>query len=833
MTDHYVPGVGPLEPNLMIIGEAPGKKEDELKIPFVGPSGGLLEDALKKAGIHRGECYITNVCKYRPPGNNFKMLHVIGVDLAEQIKNLWEFEIEKLRPKCILAVGNEALRAVTNYDGIMNYRGSILLARDGVTKVVPCIHPAALFAHKNFGDKEDDEGEQAGGLDFVWLKIIEHDIARAVEESHSRGYRIPERNIVIARNSLDVYRYFSEYKDVKEAAADIESINCIPVCISFAFNRRHGISIPLLRQIGNHEISPIGYYDLLECWREIDKALRRIHIIGQNWKYDEFKLNRIGFVTPYVKSDIIIKTRVIFPELPKKNLGMSTSLWTRQPYYKDEGKEFRLGKQPIEQLLKYNAMDSLVTKEIDEEQEQDLIGMEEDFKVPARSYFYDYHMRKHKFYLKMENNGFRVDEKRKRELAQKYTFLQDGVHSRLVGLIGHEINVASYPQVFELLYKEMRFKLRLRNPTSEDSIVALMGNHAKDKQRKEILTVLLEEKRIRTQRSRYINFRPDFDGRCKCSFNIIATETCRSSTSSLKKPLRPGNLGGIPFHTISKHGRLAKDIRSMFICDEGFVFIQADGSQFQARVVAVLSEDWELLKAFDTIDIHRRTAGLIMGLTKGLILTEGYIKIVDDMDKDDPARFCGKKTRHAGNFDMRANRFMTELNTDAQKFDIPLSISSWKAGEMLKLFHMASPKLEQVFWRDVRECIENTRVLIDPFGGVRVFNGRLDDERTFKEGYANIPQRTEGHQIQKAALAIEDELNGDNAHMWVSENHDSLLLQAPANNWEPYARLMKKHMETPIDFSIYCSLKRDYILVPPCDIEFSDTNYAEMKKVKI
>jgi hypothetical protein len=69
--------------------------------------------------------------------------------------------------------------------------------------------------------------------------------------------------------------------------------------------------------------------------------------------------------------------------------------------------------------------------------------------------------------------------------------------------------------------------------------------------------------------------------------------------------------------------------------------------------------------------------------------------------------------------------------------------------------------------------------------------------------------------------------------MWVSENHDSLLMQAPANNWEPYARLMKKHMEAPIDFSTYCSLKRNYVLKIPCDIEISDTNYAELRKVKV
>lgn len=826
----YIPGVGPLEPDLMIIGEAPGKHEHEAGIPFVGPSGNILDECLRKAGINRSACYLTNVVKYRPPLNNFKQLHLINVDLAESIKNLWEFEIEKYRPKCILAIGNEALKAVTNYDGILNYRGSILLARDGLTKVVPTVHPAALFSHKSFDD--DGGEEQSGGLEFTWLKLIEHDIQRAAEESRNAIYNIPERNIVCARSSLDTYRYFSEYRSHTSPAVDIESINCVPVCIGFAFTKDHAISIPLLRKIGKHPITDMGYPELAECWKQVDAELRRCGVIGQNFKYDEFKLGLVGLQTPNVKSDIILKTRVLFPELPKKNLGMIASIWTRQPFYKDEGKEFRLGKQPIEQLLKYNGMDCCVTKEVDEEQEVDLYAMQERYKVPLVDYYYKYMMRKHKFYLKMENTGFRVDHERQRELNQKYTFMQDGAHSRLVGLIGHEINVNSYPQVFQLLYKEMRFKMRKRNPTADDTIVALMGNHAKDKVKKEILTVLLEEKRIRTQRSRYVNFKPDYDGRCKCSFNIISTETCRSSTSSLKKPLRPGKFGGIPFHTISKHGRLAKDIRSMFIPDKGYVFVSADSSQAEARVVAVLCEDWELLEAFDRIDIHRRTAGLILGMCKSLILTNDHIPFVDDMDKDDPGRFCGKKTRHAGNYDMGSQRFMLEFNTDAQKFEIAINISSWKAGEMLKLFHEASPRIKRVFHRDIQDCLQSTRTLIDPYGGVRVFNGRMDDQ-LYKEGYANIPQRTVSHLVQQAALEVEDELNGDIQHMWISENHDSLLMQAPEDNWEPYAKLMQKHMQKPIDFSTYCSLKRNYVLTIPSDVEISHTNYAEMKKVKL
>lgn len=815
----YVEGIGPLEPDLMAIGEAPGKHENETGIPFSGPAGGLFNDCLEKAGIRRSEIYVTNVCKYQPPMNDLTKLHLIGVSLADEAKNLWDNEIFKLKPKCILAIGDTALEHVTGYTGILKYRGSILLAKDGVTKVVPTVHPAALF---NRGDK--------GGLEYTYLKLIEADIARAAEESKTRSLNLPDRQIDVCHNSLDLFRFFSKYEKLDKATTDIESINCVPVCIGFAFSRHHAISVPLLRNIGKHKLTDMGDLELDEVWRLIDKQLRRLKLIGQNIKYDEFKLNLIGFELPTVYSDTLIKTRVIFPELPEKKLHVQSSLWTREPYYKEEGKEFKLGKQKPEQLFKYNGRDCAVTHEIDEVQEQDLIDLSETYHLDLINYYYNYMMKKHKFYLKMENNGFRVDMAKKRELSKRYTDMAKVVHDRITEAVGHEVNVNSYPQMFMLLYKELKFKAMKRNPTSEETIVALLGNHAKTKERKDILTDLLEERRIRTQKSRYINFNPDYDGRCKTSFNISATETCRSSTGILKKPVRPKKIG-LAYHTISTHGRLAKDIRSMFICDEGTIFLSADASQAEARVVAVLSEDWELLEAFDKVDIHRRTAGLMFGYLRELILTTVPIPVVDIMEKDGPERFCGKKTRHAGNYDMGKNRFMVEFNTDAQKYDIPMSISEWRAGQMLDLFHAASPKIRGKFHQDIQMCLSNTRAIIDPFGGLRIFNGRMDEE-LYKEGYANIPQRTVAHLVQGAALKIDEELNGDKAMMWLSEDHDSLKMQVPANNWEPYAHLMKKHFEVPIDFS-GCSLKRDYKLIIPCEIEISDTNYAEMRKVKI
>src|SRR5437016_5901343 len=183
MSPQYVGGVGSVEPKLMIVGEAPGKHEDEQGIPFAGPTGNILNECLFKAGVSRGECYLTNVVKYRPPLNDFKKLHLIGVNYEDCVKELWENEIQRLRPNCILAIGNEALLAVTGNDGILNYRGSILKARDGITKCVPTIHPAALFS-RTYG--EGSEIETKGGLEWTYLKLIEADIIRAVEESNSK-----------------------------------------------------------------------------------------------------------------------------------------------------------------------------------------------------------------------------------------------------------------------------------------------------------------------------------------------------------------------------------------------------------------------------------------------------------------------------------------------------------------------------------------------------------------------------------------------------------------------------------------------------------------------
>ncbi len=123
----------------MFIGEAPGKQEDQLGEPFVGAAGRLLDELLRTIGLGRGEVYIANVLKCRPPGNRDP--------LPEEIAECAPFLTEQIRlidPKVIATLGNFATRFILHTDrGITSLRGKLYRV-DG-RRVVPIFHPAAAL----------------------------------------------------------------------------------------------------------------------------------------------------------------------------------------------------------------------------------------------------------------------------------------------------------------------------------------------------------------------------------------------------------------------------------------------------------------------------------------------------------------------------------------------------------------------------------------------------------------------------------------------------------------------------------------------------------------
>ncbi len=136
---------------IMLIGEAPGYKEDEVGEPFVGKAGQLLTKMLKAIDLTREEIYIANVLKCRPPENRDPKPEEV-----DACKVYLEKQIELIAPQIILALGRHSLRLLTGYEGTLSQIRGNVLYYEGI-KVIPTYHPAALIYHQEWkkGSWED------------------------------------------------------------------------------------------------------------------------------------------------------------------------------------------------------------------------------------------------------------------------------------------------------------------------------------------------------------------------------------------------------------------------------------------------------------------------------------------------------------------------------------------------------------------------------------------------------------------------------------------------------------------------------------------------------
>ncbi len=138
-------GAGAVDADLMIVGEAPGEQEDRQGIPFVGPSGQLLDLMLRAIGLERQQVYVTNTIYWRPPGNRTPTPQEV---LA--CSPFLQRQIALIRPKVLLMVGGAAAKTLLQRtEGIMRLRGRWYeVALDGAETPIPAMatfHPAYLL----------------------------------------------------------------------------------------------------------------------------------------------------------------------------------------------------------------------------------------------------------------------------------------------------------------------------------------------------------------------------------------------------------------------------------------------------------------------------------------------------------------------------------------------------------------------------------------------------------------------------------------------------------------------------------------------------------------
>ena len=145
-----VPGKGNFKSDVIFVGEAPGKNEDERGEPFIGIAGKKLSDALENAGISRDDIYITNIVKCRPPSNR-----VPKTNERETCQEYLKQEISIIKPKLICILGNTVFNSILGGSEIMKYRGKIAQKNEQLYFIT--IHPAATIYNQKLVDvfKED------------------------------------------------------------------------------------------------------------------------------------------------------------------------------------------------------------------------------------------------------------------------------------------------------------------------------------------------------------------------------------------------------------------------------------------------------------------------------------------------------------------------------------------------------------------------------------------------------------------------------------------------------------------------------------------------------
>ncbi len=157
LSARFVPGEGPVDADVMFVGQAPGAQEDATGRPFIGQSGQLLSNLIRSAGLERKDTYITSVVQFFPPANR--------IPSDGEIRACRDFlykQIEIVRPKLVVLLGAVAAKEVLGIKGISTARGRVI--EKGGIKYFLSLHPAAAVRVKSNMPKIEADFKVLGSL---------------------------------------------------------------------------------------------------------------------------------------------------------------------------------------------------------------------------------------------------------------------------------------------------------------------------------------------------------------------------------------------------------------------------------------------------------------------------------------------------------------------------------------------------------------------------------------------------------------------------------------------------------------------------------------------
>lgn len=362
---------------------------------------------------------------------------------------------------------------------------------------------------------------------------------------------------------------------------------------------------------------------------------------------------------------------------------------------------------------------------------------------------------------KMERTGVRIDRE---ALAEISVQVDASVHAMLAEVYKHaggrEFNVGSPVQLAQVLFDDLKLPLLKKNRSTEHEVLEKLAEEHP------LPRAIIEYRTVAKLKSTYLDTLPTLirpDGRIRTTFNQVAAATGRLSSTN-------PNLQNIPIRT-----ELGKQIRRAFVAEPGWVLVSADYSQVELRILAHISKDEGLVKAFaEDADVHARTAAEVFGVP----LTE----------VTKAQRSVAKMVNYGIAYGLSAHGLSTRLN-------IPIEESK----SIIERYFARFPGIN----RYVEETLGQARkkgYVESLFGRRRYMPDLVSRNRQVsmaaERAAINMPiQGTAADIVKRAMLEMEKQLTGQQLKSrMLLQVHDELLFEAPEGEAARLAALAKQVM---------------------------------------
>ncbi len=612
-------------------------------------------------------------------------------------------------------------------------------------------------------------------LEFkTWLREILGELGEGAEEGDATVTVDVAYDTVLDQKSLDAWLERLRAADLFAFDTETTSLDYMEaeiVGVSFACEAGKAAYVPLAHDYLDAPVQ-LDRDKVLTQLKPLleDPAQRKI---GQNLKYDMNVLANYGIELQGIARDTMLESYVIdsvasrhdMDSLALKYLGHKTI------HYEDVAgkgaKQKTFNEVAVEDAAPYAAEDADITLRLHQtlwprlEQSDSLRRVFEEIEMPLVPVL-----------SRMERTGVLVDaallQKQSAELAMRMQELEQHAHD----IAGQAFNLGSPKQIQQIFFEELKLPVLKKTPkgapsTAEEVLQELALEH-------ELPAVILEHRGLGKLKSTYTDKLPGQvnarTGRVHTSYHQAVAATGRLSSSD-------PNLQNIPVRNAE-----GRRIRQAFIAPQGYQVVAADYSQIELRIMAHLSGDPNLLKAFrQGEDIHRATAAEIMGI--------------------DPEEVSAEQRRHA-----KAVNFGLIYGMSAFGLARQLGIGRGEAQQYMDHYFDTYPGVKEYMDR-IREQARD-QGYVETIFGRRLYLPDIKASNNQRRQYAertaiNAPmQGSAADIIKRAMIAVDAWLRGRDEVRMIMQVHDELVFEVAADTMESVCQSIRQHMESAAELAV-------------------------------